>query len=176
MPASPPPATTPTPSLIPPETAARVGERVAGPVTATITAEGAQRYAQAVGDLNPIYFDLEAARSAGYDGLVVPPTYVPYALVQGRPLGEIAVDGLFVGERPLRLDVGRVMFGGEEWDFAAPVLAGDVITAETVLSAIDQKDGSKGPFVRITRETTYTRQEGAGPTVVIRTRQIGIAR
>ncbi len=77
-------------SLIPPETAARVGELVAGPTVATVTAAGAQRYAQAVGDLNPIYFDEAAAHAAGYPSLVAPPTYVAYALVQGRPLQDIA--------------------------------------------------------------------------------------
>lgn len=53
------------------------------------------------------------------------------------------------------------------------MLVGDWITAETRLAALDQKDGSKGPFVRITRETTYRNQAG---DVVARTRQIGIAR
>lgn len=162
-----------TTSLIPPETAARVGEVVAGPVRATVTATGAQRYAQAVGDLNPVYFDEAAAHAAGHRTLVAPPTYVQYALVQGRPLEDTTVDGLFKGDVPLRLAVARVMFGGEEWDFVEPVHVGDEITAETRLAAIDQKDGSKGPFVRITRETTYTRADGA---VVARTRQIGIAR
>jgi N-terminal half of MaoC dehydratase len=47
------------------------------------------------------------------------------------------------------------------------------VSAETRLAALDQKEGSKGPFVYITRETTYTNQDGA---VVARTRQIGIAR
>lgn len=164
----------PTISLIPAETAARVGELVAGPTRATITAEGAQRYAQAVGDLNPVYFDEAAARSAGYRTLTIPPTYVAYALVKGRPLDAIGEDGLFVGERPIKLDVGRIMFGGEEWDFVEPAHVGDVIEAETRLAAIDQKDGSKGPFVRITRETTYTRVPDG--VVVARTRQIGIAR
>ena len=162
-----------TTSLIPAETAARVGELLAPPVTVTVTAEGSQRYAQAVGDLNPIYFDEAAARAAGYRTVVVPPTYVAYALVQGRPLHDIGTDGLFVGDKPIRLEVGRIMFGGEEWDFVAPVHAGDVITGEARLAAIDQKDGSKGPFVRITREITY---RSAGGEVVARTRQIGIAR
>ncbi len=162
-----------TTSLIPPETSARVGEVVAGPVTATITAEGAQRYAQAVGDLNPLYFDESAALAAGYRALLAPPTYPPYALVRGRPQQDLGVDGLFVGERPLRLEVARVMFGGEEWDFVAPVHVGDEVTAVTRLAAIDQKDGSKGPFVRITRETTFTNHAGE---VLVRTRQIGIAR
>lgn len=167
-------AAVPTVSLIPAETAARVGELLAGPFTTTITAEGARRYAQAVGDLNPLYFDEDAARAAGHRGCTVPPTYVAYALVQGRPLEQIGVDGLFVGERPIKLAVARIMFGGEEWDLLEPVCVGDVITGETRLAAIDQKDGSKGAFVRITREITYTRQpDGA---VVARTRQIGIAR
>jgi len=165
--------TSPAPSLIPAETAARVGELLAPPVTVTITAEGSQRYAQAVGDLNPVYFDEGAARAAGYRTLIVPPTYVAYALVQGRSLADIGVDGLFVGERPIRLEVARIMFGGEEWDFLAPVHVGDAVTGEVRLAAIDQKDGTKGPFVRITREITY--RNGSGD-VVARTRQIGIAR
>ena len=162
-----------SPSLIPPETAARVGERLAGPVTAVITATGAQRYAQAVGDLNPVYFDEAAAQAAGYRTLTIPPTYVAYALVEGRPLEEIRGDGLFLGGEKLRLEVSRVMFGGEEWDFVAPVCVGDTITSETLLAGVDQKEGAKGPFVRVTRETTYRNAEGE---TVARTRQIGIAR
>ncbi len=150
-----------------------MGELLAAPVTVTVTAEGSQRYAQAVGDLNPIYFDEAAARAAGYRTLVVPPTYVAYALVQGRPLAGIGTDGLFGGEKSIRLEVARIMFGGEEWDFIAPVHVGDVVTGEARLTAIDQKDGSKGPFVRITREITYRTGDGE---VVARTRQIGIAR
>ena len=160
-------------SLIPAETMAQVGQEVAAPVTAAITAKEAQRYAQAVGDLNPLYFDEAAARAAGYRTLVVPPTFVQYALVQGRPLDSVRVDGLFVGPKPLKLAVERTMFGGEEWDFVAPVYVGDTITGVTRLAGLDEKAGSKGPFVRVTRETTYTNQDG---TVVARTRQIGIAR
>ncbi len=132
-----------------------------------------RRFAEALGDPSPLAQDEAAARAAGYPGLAAPPTFVQYALVEGRPLAETRTDGLFQGDIPIRLAVQRTMFGGEEWDFLAPVVVGDVITAETRLAALDQKDGSKGPFVRITRETTYTNQAGA---VVARTRQIGIAR
>ena len=71
------------------------------------------------------------------------------------------------------LRVSRTMFGGEEWDFLCPVHVGDRITATGRLAGLDEKQGSKGPFVRITRETTFTNQDGE---VVARTRQIGIAR
>ena len=160
-------------SLIPPESLAFVGQIEREPVTATVTATGAQRYAQAVGDLNPIYFDDAAAKAAGYDGLVAPPTYVQYALVMGRPLDKIRDDGLFSGGTGVRLRVQRTMFGGEEWDFLESVMVGDTITATTRVAALDEKRGSKGPFVRITRETTFTNQHGRD---VARTRQIGIAR
>jgi acyl dehydratase len=164
-----------TDSLIPPETARLVGSLLGAPVSAAITAKESQRYAQAVGDLNPVYFDDVAARAAGHARLVAPPTFVSHAVVQGRPLSELREDGLFGGDLAGRvpLPVKRVMFGGEEWDFVAPVLVGDVVTAETRLADLDQKEGSKGPFVRIVRETTYTRGDGE---VVARSRQIGIAR
>jgi len=160
-------------SLIPPEALAMVG-REGRPVEADITATGAQRYAQAVGDLNPVYFDDDAARAAGYRSAIAPPTYVQYALVQGRALDQIREDGLFTGgESGPRLRVSRTMFGGEEWDFLEPVHLGDRITARSRLAALDEKQGSKGPFVRITRETVFTNQDGV---VVARSRQIGIAR
>lgn len=160
-------------SLIPPETRAMVGSLTDEPITAQITAKESQRYAQAVGDLNPLYFEPEAARAAGHPALLTPPTFLAHAVVKGQPLTDIRGDGLFRRGVPLRLAVQRTMFGGEEWDFLEPVHVGDTITAETRLADLDEKQGSKGPFVRITRETTYTNGDGR---VVARARQIGIAR
>ena len=162
-----------TASLIPPESAGLVGTVVGEVRTAEIAAKESQRYAQAVDDLNPVYFDVDAARAAGYDGLVAPPTFVSHAVVEGQPLSGLRPDGLFRSAQRLELAVQRVMFGGEEWEFERPAHVGDVVTAETRLTGLDQKEGSKGPFVRITNETTYTNQRG---DVIARVRQIGIAR
>ncbi|MFV0259698.1 MAG: MaoC family dehydratase N-terminal domain-containing protein [Acidimicrobiales bacterium] len=160
-------------SLIPPESAARIGRPLGEPVRVTIDAREAQRYAYAVGDENPIYFDADAARAAGYRDLVAPPTFIAHATVAPRSRSDLMTDGLWRRGDGIRLAVARVMFGGEEWEFLEPVCVGDEITAETRLADLDQKAGSKGPFVRIVRETTYTR---ADDTVVARSRQIGIAR
>ena len=177
MPTELPDATSPEPlTLIPPESLALVGQTESAPVTAEITALGAQRYAHAVGDLNPIYFDEAAAKAAGYRGLVAPPTFIQWALAPSRALSEINDDGLFAaksGSQRLRLRVSRTLFGGEEWDFLEPVCVGDQITSTSRLAALEEKQGSKGPFVRITRETTFTNQVG---DVVARARGIGIAR
>lgn len=160
-------------SLIPPESLARVGEPLSDPVTVRIEQREAQRYAYAVGDENPVYFDEAAAHAAGYRTLTVPPTFITHAIVPPRPAGEMRTDGLYRDGTGVRLEVSRMMFGGEEWDFLDDVCVGDVITATTRLAALDQKEGSKGPFVRQVRETTYVNQDGA---TVARNRQIGIAR
>src|SRR5438067_13057826 len=100
-----------------------VGTLLGEPVSAVVTRREAQRYARAVGDLSPIYFDEAAAHAAGYDGLVAPPTFVGHAVVEGATLDDLRGDGIWIDRGPkLRLGVSRNMFGGEEWEFHLPVL------------------------------------------------------
>jgi len=160
-------------SLIPSESLARVGEVLAGPVTVPIDRREAQRYAYAVGDENPLYFDEKAAHAAGYRTITVPPLFITHALVLPKPANTLREDGLYEDTTSVQLEVSRMMFGGEEWDFIEPVCVGDEITATTRLADLDQKEGSKGPFVRLVRETTFVNQD---EQVVARSRQIGIAR
>jgi acyl dehydratase len=160
--------------LVPPETRAMVGQPLGDPVTAVVTRREAQRYARAVGDMAAIYFDEEAARAAGYAGLVAPPTFVGHAVVEGASLEDLRVDGMWSDRGPrVRLGVSRSMFGGEEWEFRLPVLVGDTITAQRRLGAVEEKDGRSGPFVLLHYETTFTNQHG---DVVAVSRLVGIAR
>lgn len=162
------------PPLVPPETRAMVGEPLGEAVSAVITRREAQRYARAVGDLNPIYFDEGAARAAGYDGLVAPSTFVGHAVVEGAALDDLRNDGLWIDRgRKVRLGVSRSMFGGEEWEFLVPVLVGDTVTAQRRLGAVEEKDGRSGPFVLMHYETTFTNQRDE---VVAISRLIAIAR
>jgi acyl dehydratase len=147
--------------LIPRETAALVGHPLGAPVSATIHAHEGERYAHAAGDTNPIYFDDAAARAAGYRGRIVPPGFLVWAFEPPRPLEALREDGLpRDAGPPLRLRVSRVLYAGEEWDYRAPVHAGDTVTAETRLASLEEKTGSSGPFVLATTETTYTNQDG----------------
>lgn len=148
-------------SLIPPETRALVGKRLGERVSATIDAHATERFAFAAGDTNPIYFDDAAARAAGYPQRVVPPGFLVWALEEPRPLEALRGDGLWRDAGPpLRLAVSRVLYGGEEWEYRAPLHAGDTITAETRLASLEEKTGGSGPFVLVTTETTYTNQAG----------------
>ena len=53
------------------------------------------------------------------------------------------------------------------------ISSGDEITGTTRLADLDEKEGQKGSFVRLVRETTFTNQRG---DIVAKSRQIGIAR
>jgi acyl dehydratase len=146
-------------SLVPPETRALVGQPLGEPVAVTIQARDAERFAHAAGDENPIYLDDAAARAAGYERQVVPPGFLVWALVPPRPLTALANDGLWrEGGPPLRLRVARILYAGEEWEYRAPVYAGDTVRAETRLASLEEKTGGAGPFVLMTVETTYTNQ------------------
>jgi acyl dehydratase len=160
--------------LIPDETLALVGELLDEPVTCTITARESQRFALAAGDMNPIYFDESAAHEAGYRGLVVPPIFLAWASAPHRPLEELREDGLYKARgKRVTLRVKRVMFGGEDWEFLAPLYVGDTMTAATRLESLEEKQGSSGPFVLQTTETRYTNQHGE---LVARSRARSVAR
>ena len=147
--------------LIPEETFALVGELLDEPMTSTITAKESQRFALAAGDMNPIYFDESAAREAGYRGVVVPPIFLAWALAPYRPLDELREDGLYTARgKRVALRVKRVMFASDEWEYLAPVYAGDTVTATVRLESLEEKQGSSGPFVLQTTETRYTNQHG----------------
>lgn len=150
------------PSLIPEETRALIGERLNEPLTGTITRKEAQRFALAVGDLNPLYFDEEAAKAAGYRTTLVPPIFLAWSLSVARSAAETRLDGIYTGGggRRVTLNVKRVMFGGEDWEFLESVFTGDSITSETRLKSLEEKEGGSGPFVLQMTETTYTNQDG----------------
>jgi acyl dehydratase len=159
-------------SLIPPETRARIGQPLGGPVSTTIHAADAERFAYAAGDANPIYFDDDAARAAGYRARVVAPGFLVWALEPPRPLAALREDGLpRDAGPPLRLLVSRVLYAGEDWEYGAPVHVGDTLRAETRLAALEEKTGGSGPFVLATTETTYTNQSGE-VVAVLRGRRI----
>jgi len=160
--------------LIPAETWEMVGQLLSEPLTGAITAKEARRFALAADDLNPLYFDEEVARAAGYRTTLVPPIFLAWSLAPARPVTELRTDGLYRGGgRRVSLNVRRVMFGGEDWDFLEPVYAGDTITSETRLKALEEKEGSSGPFVLQMTETTFLNQDGA---VVARATGRSIAR
>jgi len=146
-------------SLIPAEAIARVG-------TATATATGAvvqrdwQRWAVAVKDDNPLYFDADYARAHGYADVICPPLYLQYAVLGVTPIESLRQDGTSgVASGSLAFPrCPKRMAGGEDTSFFRPCYDGDIITSVRIIESIVEKSGRSGRFVLVTWNTTYTNQ------------------
>jgi len=141
-------------SLITTDMQAAIG-RESPPVTHELDRHACRMFARAVGYTNPIYFDEDAARAAGYRDIPAPPGFL------GHPVfnpGRASVPGY----ASLRFDtpLKRILNVGTDIEYLADVCAGDVLTATTKLTGFTERVGSVGPMLITSRETTYTNQEG----------------
>lgn len=117
------------------------------PVALAVEAGHVQRFAEAIGDPNPLFTDEKRARRSRYGGVIAPPTFLR-ALPRPEPKVE------------LKLPTTRTLDGGSDWEYFEPVRVGDVITARAKITAIAERALSMGPALFITQETTYTNQLG----------------
>jgi len=60
----------------------------------------------------------------------------------------------------LALDLRRIVVGGSEWEYHAPVAVGDRLRGRRVVAAVDAKEGSRGTMTLITLETRLHRGDG----------------
>jgi acyl dehydratase len=104
-----------------------------------------RRFAEAIGDPNPIFNDEKQARKTRYGTMIAPPTFC-------RSLG-----GGFFSIR-LNLQSFRGLDGGSEWEYFEPIRPGDRITVVSRLADIREATGRLGPMVFIVTETRYTNQ------------------
>jgi acyl dehydratase len=145
-------------TLVSPAARALIGQ-VSEERSGTVHKKEFQRWAAAVGDLNPLYFDDDAARTAGYREVVMPPMFLSQALNGVTFLDSLRPDGISGGGISLPLPERR-MAGGEETFYYQPVYPGDVVTSRRTLAGITEKHGRSGAFVLVTWETSYHNQDG----------------
>lgn len=107
-------------------------------------------FAKATGEPNPIYFDEDAARSAGFRTLPAPPTFA-FCLKQlaGQPYSYL---------REMGVDIGRLLHGEQTFEYGETIFAGDKITVETTILDIASKKG--GAFDVITAQTDALNDAG----------------
>ncbi|HEX6299962.1 MAG TPA: MaoC family dehydratase N-terminal domain-containing protein [Acidimicrobiia bacterium] len=118
------------------------------------------RFARATGETNPVHYDPETARDAGYDD-VVAPTMFPYAMrMHASTLdADLTLDGSAASDVP-PLPTKRAMAGETSIDFGVPIVAGDTVTVSKRLADMYEKEGRSGPLVFVTMEFRFTNQRG----------------
>ncbi|QIX53621.1 MaoC family dehydratase N-terminal domain-containing protein [Rhodococcus sp. DMU1] len=147
------------PRPIPDEAAAWIG-RETWSGEGTVRAREFQRWALAVGETNPLYFDIDVAKRHGYPALVMPPMFLPMVVRPLRALGELRADGS-VPEYDLPGLPERRMAGGDKSEFLRAILDGEKVFASRVLADIVSKRGRSGDFLLATWTTRYTDSDGS---------------
>jgi acyl dehydratase len=119
-----------------------------------------RKFAEAIGDDDRIYYDEQAARTAGFKTIVAPPTFL--CTFRARELPD------------LKLDFGRVnLNGGNEYEYYRPVYTGDTITVTAKYADVSERTGRTGKMVFVVTELTFKNQHGE---VVAKGRNTGIRR
>ncbi len=114
-----------------------------------------RRYADAVGNDNPLYYDEEYARKSRYGSIIAPPGFFGWAK-KTIPSSE----GL-IGVMGAMIEAGYagILDGGMAYDFFLPVRAGDTLVASPKVLDVTAKEG-KTKMMIVRFETTYYNQNG----------------
>jgi len=103
------------------------------------------KFAEAIGDDNPLWTDEIIARKGKYGGLIAPPTFLRSIRID-RP------------ELPFDLPFTRLLDGGSDWEYFQPVRAGDHITAKNQITDLQERVGRMGLMIIMTNLITYVNQ------------------
>jgi len=91
--------------------------------------EKVREFATAIGDANPAYHDLDAARALGYRDVIAPPTFAFVLTMQAM------ATAMF--DPVVALDYARVVHGSQSFEAVRPIVAGDEVVVDALISAVD---------------------------------------
>ena len=128
--------------------------------THEVTTTSVRMFARGVGYTDPVYFDVAAAKAAGYRSLPAPPSYM------GTPVflpGKSS--DTFSGPNPtgpgLKHGLKGLLDGGTETTYFDDICAGDTLTVTSKLANLEVKESKGlGKMLVTTEESTYTNQDG----------------
>jgi acyl dehydratase len=121
------------------------------PFSVPVEAGRLRFFAKAIGQADPIYTDVAAARDAGHRDLPVPPTFL-FCLEMDSP-NPAGIREL------LGMDYRRLLHGEQQFTFHAMAYAGDVLSFEQRIEDIYDKKAGALEFV--VRRTRVSNQHGA---------------
>ena len=121
------------------------------PTVFTIERGRLRFFAQAIGETDPIYSDVAAARDAGYADLPAPPSFLFSAeLDSGATFAMLALLGV---------DIAKILHGEQSFQYHADVVAGDTVTVRSRIGDIYAKKGGALQFVEKLSDVVNQRAE-----------------
>jgi len=137
-----------------------------------VTTTSVRMFARGVGYTDPVYFDIEAAKKAGYRNLPAPPTYLGTAVfLPGRCSDTFS--GPTEGIPSVNHGLKGLLDGGTETEYLETICAGDTLLAVQKLE--DMKVASSaalgGKMLVLTVVTTYT-DKATGKVAARQTSQV----
>lgn len=110
-----------------------------------------QFFAKAIGETDPVYTDVAAARDAGYPDLPAPPTFLFAAELDSGASNQLLDD--------LQIPLSKLLHGEQSFSYHRPACAGDTVTVRSTLSEIYDKKNGALEFVVKTSRATNQRDE-----------------
>jgi len=104
-----------------------------------------RRFAEAIGDDNPLFNDEAHAKSCGYPSVLAPPTFPT----------------TFRVPMPIDVDYARFLHGEQEYSYTRPIVAGDVIRCVSRIANVFEKTTSLGEVTFLVTELIGTDTQGA---------------
>jgi acyl dehydratase len=134
----------------------------ASPPTLNEVEKGAiRRFAESIGDFNPVYYDEEFARGAGYPTLLAPPTF-PASFHSVADLREL-----------LGVSIKSLLHAEQSFDYERPIFAGDRIYVSTRVAEVMERTGPAGKMDVAVIEDEGRDEDG---TLVFRARRTLVVR
>ncbi|MGA1453441.1 MAG: FAS1-like dehydratase domain-containing protein [Pontimonas sp.] len=123
--------------------------------------EKVREFALAVGATAPIHHDVDAAKEAGYQDVVAPPTFP--IVIQEKTLQQL------LAHPGAGIDFSRVVHGDQRFQYERPLVAGDDVVATLRVTKIQ----SLGGHTMVTSQSSIATTSGepvvvATSTLVIR--------
>ncbi len=123
--------------------------------------EGAiKRFADAVDDRNPYYWDEEYARKSKHGSIIAPPGFFGWPTQWARGQTFPITFDASLDLRPALAQAGysRTLDGGIEYEFFLPVRAGDTLFVTSEIKDIVERAGQESKLVFVITERTYVNQ------------------
>jgi acyl dehydratase len=138
-----------TEGVLTPEIQSMIGLEI-GPQRYRITRKIIQKFAEVIGDPNPLWRDKQHAIKQRYDDIVSPPTLLAnlFDLNQAEQA------------RLVRCPLPNILAGGSEVEHFIPVVAKDSITVTGKLIEVQEKPGRGGKLLFLIFERICKNQRG----------------